>query len=147
MSAPSLHADALGVLGGWRPPAGRPDQEELRRRFVAHLASRPDGMLRSSYPAHVTAGAILLDATGDRVLLNLHRKAGRWFHFGGHAEADEELRDIVDEAARHALGLGGHLILGEARRLRRHSGLPSDDPVGGRPAEEALTRDGAPAPA
>ncbi|MBM7515723.1 NUDIX hydrolase [Nocardioides nitrophenolicus] len=83
----TLHADALDVLRGWRAPD--PAEEALRRRYVAHLESTPDGMRRSSYPDHLTAGTLVIDATGERVLLNLHRKAGRWFHFGGHCEDDD----------------------------------------------------------
>ncbi|GAA4093418.1 NUDIX hydrolase [Nocardioides kongjuensis] len=83
----SLHADALGVLTSWRAPDAV--EEALRERYVAHLASTPEGMRRASYPDHITAGTLVIDATGERVLLNLHRKAGRWFHFGGHCEDDD----------------------------------------------------------
>ena len=63
-------------------------------------------MWRSSYPDHVTAGAVVLDATGDRVLLNLHRKARRWFHFGGHAEAgDPTLAGVAQREAREESGI------------------------------------------
>lgn len=100
----SLHADALRVLGSWRAPA--PAEEELRRRYVAHLESTPDGMWRSSYPDHVTAGTLVLDATGEHVLLNLHRKAQRWFHFGGHAEeGDASLAGVALREAHEESGL------------------------------------------
>ncbi|MEV5000916.1 NUDIX hydrolase [Nocardioides sp. LML1-1-1.1] len=100
----SLHADALSVLGGWRAPD--PAEEELRRRYVAHLRARPDGMWRSSYPDHLTAGTLVLDATGERVLLNLHRKAQRWFHFGGHAEeGDPTLAAVALREAHEESGL------------------------------------------
>ncbi|HYG92055.1 MAG TPA: NUDIX hydrolase, partial [Nocardioides sp.] len=62
-----LHDDALAVLRAWSAPD--PEQERLRARFVAHLESVPDGMWRSSYPEHLTAGALVVDANGDRVLL------------------------------------------------------------------------------
>jgi 8-oxo-dGTP pyrophosphatase MutT (NUDIX family) len=83
----TLHADALRVLTGWSAPDAA--EEDLRQRYVAHLESTPDGMWRSSYPDHITAGTLVIDATGEQVLLNLHRKAGRWFHFGGHCEDDD----------------------------------------------------------
>ncbi len=94
----SLHADALARLRAWQAPDG--DQERLRERYVRHLESTPDGMWRASYPDHLTAGTLVLDATGGRVLLNLHRKAGRWFHFGGHAEEDD--RTLAGVALREA---------------------------------------------
>lgn len=100
----SLHADALRVLGDWRAPD--PAEEELRRRYVAHLQARPDGMWRSSYPDHLTAGTLVLDATGEHVLLNLHRKAQRWFHFGGHAEeGDPTLAAVALREAHEESGL------------------------------------------
>lgn len=100
----SLHADALRVLRSW--PAPDPVEEELRRRYVAHLEARPDGMWRSSYPDHLTAGTLVLDATGEHVLLNLHRKAQRWFHFGGHAEqGDPTLAAVALREAHEESGL------------------------------------------
>jgi len=100
----SLHADALGVLRSWRAPDDA--QEALRRRYVAHLESTPDGVWRTAYPDHLTAGTLVLDATGQRVLLNLHRKAGRWFHFGGHAEeGDATLASVARREAREESGL------------------------------------------
>jgi 8-oxo-dGTP pyrophosphatase MutT (NUDIX family) len=46
----------------------------------------------------------VLDATGDRVLLNLHLKARRWFAFGGHLEPEDAtlaaaaLREATEES-------------------------------------------------
>ena len=63
-------------------------------------------MWRSSYPDHLTAGCLVLDHTGDRVLLNLHRKARRWFAFGGHAEpGDATLADVARREAREESGI------------------------------------------
>lgn len=100
----SLHADALSTLSGWQAPDAA--QAALRDRFVAHLESTPDGMWRSSYPDHLTAGCLVIDHTGDRVLLNLHRKARRWFAFGGHAEpGDATLADVARREAREESGI------------------------------------------
>ncbi len=80
----TLHADALATLRAWRPDDI--GQSALRDRFVAHLETCPDGLSRDCRPDHVTAGVVVLSTDLDRVLLNLHRKAQRWFHFGGHCE-------------------------------------------------------------
>ncbi len=98
----SLHADAVGALASWAAPTAQ--QEALRARFVDHLLAQPDGLLRDCFPDHLTAGTLVLDETGDRVLLNLHRKARRWFAFGGHCEPGDEtlagaaLREAVEES-------------------------------------------------
>lgn len=99
-----LHADALATLREWAAPNAA--EEELRVRMVQHLESTPDGMWRASYPNHLTAGTLVIDATGERVLLNLHRKAGRWFHFGGHAEeADPTLASVAQREAHEESGI------------------------------------------
>lgn len=116
----SLHADALRVLRSW--PAPDPVEEELRRRYVAHLEARPDGMWRSSYPDHLTAGTLVLDATGEHVLLNLHRKAQRWFHFGGHAEqGDPTLAAVALREAHEESGLADLAFHPEPVQLDLHT--------------------------
>jgi 8-oxo-dGTP pyrophosphatase MutT (NUDIX family) len=114
--------------------------------MVRHLESTPDGMLRASYPDHLTAGTIVLDAGDGRVLLNLHRKAQRWFHFGGHAEDDDPtlasvaLREAreesgIDQLAFHPvpLQLDAHLVpfcdpRGEVTHLDvRYAAVAPDD--------------------
>lgn len=53
----------------------------------------------------------MLSNDGSRVLLNLHRKARRWFAFGGHLEPDDQslaaaaLREGTEES-----GLSGLLV-------------------------------------
>ncbi len=123
-----LHADALATLRGW--PAPTPDQERLRLRLVQHLESTPDGMWRTSYPDHLTAGTIVLDATGERVLLNLHRKAGRWFHFGGHAEpGDPTLASVALREAHEESGLDELVFHPQPLQIDVHE-VPFCDPRG-----------------
>ena len=98
----SLHADALSVLEAW--PAPDQAQESLRATYVGHLRRRADGLERACFPDHVTAGALVLSHDGRQVLLNLHRKARRWFAFGGHLEpgdstlAGAALREGTEES-------------------------------------------------
>ena len=105
----SLHADARDMLRGWCAPDAR--QERLRREYVEHLERHADGMARSCFPDHVTAGAVVLSADGTRTLLTLHRKARAWFHLGGHCEASDAtlagaaLREAGEESGITALAL------------------------------------------
>ena len=104
-SAGALRADALTLLEHWAPADAA--QESLREQYVAHLRSRPDGVQKSCFPDHLTAGALVMRHDGSEVLLNLHRKARRWFAFGGHLEP------------------GDATVAGAARReATEESGLP-----------------------
>lgn len=99
-----LHADALACLEAWEPTPGR--QSRLRDRFVDHLRTHPDGTVRTCFPDHLTAGVVVLSTDLDHVLLNLHRKARRWFHFGGHLEAaDATLVGAATREGREESGL------------------------------------------
>lgn len=115
----SLHAEARATLAAWRAPDD--EQERLRAAYVAHLDAHPDGEQRSCFPAHLTAGALVISHDGDHVLLNLHRKARRWFHFGGHLEAgDATLRDAGRREAVEESGLADLVAEPEPLHLSHH---------------------------
>ncbi|KAA1421006.1 NUDIX domain-containing protein [Nocardioides humilatus] len=123
-----LHADALATLRDWRAPDA--DQDALRTRFVAHLEATPDGMWRSAYPDHITAGALVIDSAGERVLLNLHKKARRWFAFGGHCEpGDATLADVAAREAREESGIPDLRLVPAPAQLDVHP-VPFCDPRG-----------------
>lgn len=114
-----LHDDALARLRDWR--AAEPDQERLRQLYVDHLESHADGLSRGDHPDHVTTGALVLSADHDRVLLTLHARAGRWFHLGGHCEAEDTT--LVGAAQREAVeesGIPGLLVDPDILHLDAH---------------------------
>ncbi len=124
----SLHADALAALTSW--PAPTPAQEDLRRRYVDHLAAHPDGLSRDCRPDHVTASTLVLGDDGAEVLLTLHAKARRWFQFGGHCEpgdrtlAGAALREAVEES-----GIAGLVLDPVPVQLSEHA-VPFCGPTG-----------------
>ncbi len=87
------------------------EQSRLRDLYVAHLRAHPDGLAKACYPDHLTAGALVISDDGAEVLLNLHRKANRWFAFGGHIEDDDD--SLGGAALREATEESGipHLVL------------------------------------
>ncbi|TQM82796.1 8-oxo-dGTP pyrophosphatase MutT (NUDIX family) [Saccharothrix saharensis] len=116
---PSLHADAVATLGAWRP-ADR-TQESLRQAYLGFLAAREDACLRSCEPGHITASALVVDASGERVLLTLHPRVGRWLQLGGHCEAsDTTLAGAALREAREESGIADLRISPEPVHLDVH---------------------------
>lgn len=106
MSFARLHADALRVMAGWRPPA--PGQESLRQAYISYLTAMPDAMERSCAPGHLTASAVVVDRSRGATLLTLHPRIGRWVQLGGHCESgDGTLREAAAREAREESGIDG----------------------------------------
>ena len=105
----TAHSEALGALRTW--PAPSREQAAVRDRLVTHLVEHPDGLERSCSPGHLTAGALVLSADLAEVLLNLHGRAGRWFHFGGHWErGDDSLLTTASREASEESGIAGLVV-------------------------------------
>lgn len=94
----SVRESAISLLSKWRAPD--PAQDSLRQAVLAFVLARPDACRRECAPGHVTASALVLDHTGDRALLTLHPRVGRWVQLGGHCDEDDD--DIVAAALREA---------------------------------------------
>lgn len=114
-----LHGDAVATLESWTAPDA--EQERLRQHYLHYLAQHPDGMWRSCRPEHLTASALVVDGSGSRVLLTLHKTVGRWLQLGGHCEpgdttlAGAALRESAEES-----GLSGLTIAPAPLQLSRH---------------------------
>ncbi len=114
----TLYDDAVDVLTHWQAPTE--EQELVRAAYVTHLRVHPDGLWRSCFPDHLTAGALVLSHDRTHVLLNLHRKARRWFHFGGHLEDDATLAGAALREATEESGIEGLLVDAEPVHLSTH---------------------------
>jgi 8-oxo-dGTP pyrophosphatase MutT (NUDIX family) len=107
----SLHDRAVGALASWPAPDGA--QDALRREFLACLATGPASVCRAGSPDHLTASALVLDASRTHVLLVLHKKVRLWLQPGGHCEVGDTdlsaaaLREAVEETGVPDLQLVG----------------------------------------
>ncbi|HEX6755678.1 MAG TPA: coenzyme F420-0:L-glutamate ligase, partial [Mycobacteriales bacterium] len=95
---PPVHADARATL--LRYADEDPGQQSLTFALLSYLDARPDATRRSCRPGHLTASAVVLDATGERVLLTLHPRVGAWVQLGGHIEPED--LTLAGAAAREA---------------------------------------------
>lgn len=97
----------MATLTDWKPDTRT--QRSLREAFLGFLAARPDSCARSCEPGHLTASALVLDATGTQALLTLHPRVGAWLQLGGHCEATDTtlagaaLREAAEESGIEGL--------------------------------------------
>jgi 8-oxo-dGTP pyrophosphatase MutT (NUDIX family) len=78
------------------------EEKQALAPLLDALAKGFDFTSRRRYPAHITAGVVLLDAE-SRVLQIHHRGLGRWLNPGGHCEPEDKslpgaaLRELAEE--------------------------------------------------
>jgi 8-oxo-dGTP pyrophosphatase MutT (NUDIX family) len=100
----ALELSCRRTLETWS--AHDPEQDQLRRHYLDHLASRSDGWSRSCVGAHLTASSLICAAREGLVLLTLHARLGRWLQTGGHIEStDTTLEAAATREAREESGL------------------------------------------
>jgi 8-oxo-dGTP pyrophosphatase MutT (NUDIX family) len=79
--------------------------------MLAFLDRHPDPFDRDILEGHFTGSAVVVSATGDRVLLLHHRKLDRWLQPGGHGEPGEREGAMVAlREAREETGIEGLIL-------------------------------------
>jgi ADP-ribose pyrophosphatase YjhB (NUDIX family) len=104
-------------------------QARERARMLAFVDAHPrDAHRREQAAGHLTAAALLVDAAGERALLTLHRKLGRWLQLGGHCDGDANLAGAAWREASEESGIAGIALVLQPIDLDVH-------PIPARPGE------------
>ncbi|CAN5783550.1 hypothetical protein BH23ACT2_BH23ACT2_27270 [soil metagenome] len=83
------------------------EPSEHRDDVLAFLFAHDDAAHRANAIGHLTGSALVVDAAGIHALLMLHRKLGRWFQPGGHADGNTNLASVARREATEETGIAG----------------------------------------
>ena len=78
------------------------DETAYARKAKSFVEAHEDCFYRELAPAHVTGSTWVVNPDRSRVLMMHHKKLGKWFQPGGHADGDGDilrvaLRETVEE--------------------------------------------------
>lgn len=97
-------------------------QRATRARMLVFIDEHPtDAHLRGLAVGHLTASALVVDASGERALLTHHRKLERWLQLGGHCDGDANLMATALREAVEESGIADLCIRPEPIDLDIHS--------------------------
>ena len=116
----TLRRSVLDLLSTWQPVD--PAQDTLRESVLGFVLARDDACQRSCVAGHITASALVVDNSGDNVLLTLHPRLGRWVQLGGHCEdTDPDIRAAALREATEESGVSGLTVSSEPAALHVHA--------------------------
>ena len=108
---------------------GDPVAAGHRDTILDFFLDHPDAAERACSAGHLTGSALVVEATGTRTLLMLHRKLGRWFQPGGHADGDANLAAVALREATEETGITGLRVALPAIDVDVHRvPLPGEEP-------------------
>jgi 8-oxo-dGTP pyrophosphatase MutT (NUDIX family) len=81
--------------------------DDQRDHILAFHDAHPDALHRTCRDGHLTASALVVDATARRALLMHHRKLDKWLQMGGHADGDGDLAAVAQKEAFEESGIAG----------------------------------------
>ena len=74
-------------------------------KFQKFIADHEDCFERSCAPGHITGSSWIVDESQKFTLLTHHRKLGKWFQLGGHADGLSNVFFVAMKEAKEESGL------------------------------------------
>ena len=114
--------------------AYRPTHAEdalAKKLILDFLATCEKPFGKTNISGHITASALVVNPTFDKVLLTHHFKLDKWLQFGGHSEVGESIRDgalreAKEESGIQSLKLYHHEIFDlDVHEIPEYKGLPA----------------------
>ena len=84
-----------------------PERKETAEKLLHFVLDTPDCFERGHAAGHITGSVWMLNPEGDKALLTLHHKLGRWMQTGGHADGDADLLRVALREAAEESGIDG----------------------------------------
>lgn len=104
-----------------------PAAEEHRATILEFVDAHDDALHRTCHLGHLTGSALVVDATGEHVLLLFHTKLQRWLQPGGHCDGDANLAAVALREATEESGIDGLRVHPVAIDLDVHRVDPPGD--------------------
>ncbi len=103
------------------------DLAATRAEIEAFIQDHGDAAHRRCSDGHLTGSALVVEATGERTLLMLHAKLGRWFQPGGHADGNTNLAAVALAEATEETGIADLAVMVPAFDVDIHRVEPPDE--------------------
>lgn len=83
-------------------------EEKTWADLDAFIRREPQCLERACAEGHITASALIVNPSRDKVLLTLHAKLGMWVQLGGHVDGEHDiaaaaLREAQEESGREEI--------------------------------------------
>lgn len=78
---------------------------DLADKTIEFVLRNKDCFHRTLKEGHITASAVLLNRSKDKILLTLHKKFNEWLQLGGHADGDGDVLMVAIKEAKEESGI------------------------------------------
>lgn len=133
--APKKQNDRRALIAQLRSYKGYDRAEAACIDRFLDLLDNPRCFYRDCFPGHITGSSVLLNRSGDKILLNHHKFLNKWVCFGGHADGEENIRNVALRETEEESGLTDFTVLTDGIADIDIHPVPAN-PVKGEPAHE-----------